>query len=97
MTNPATALRWEASVDNQSHIKLRLSAIDFTDSQNPVVVTVSCNLVDDGVFTLPTNFQQQLPDDDMGIVVYAVRERVRELSAENTSLTVVQLSYPAPM
>jgi len=97
LSNPAASLRWEASLDEQVQIKLRLSAIDFSDSLNPTVVTVSCSLADDGMFTLPTELQRQLPDDDMGIVVYAVRERVQEIKVENTSFKVVQLSYPAPM
>lgn len=97
MTNPASSLRWEASFDEQVQIRLRLSAIDFSNSQNPVVITVSCNLTDDGLFDLPVEFQRLLPDDEIGIVVYAVRERVQEVQIDNTSLTVVQLSYPAPL
>lgn len=97
MTNPASSLRWETSLDEQTQIKLRLSAIDFGDSQDPVVITVSCDLTDDGLFSLPVEFQRQLPDDEMGIVVYAVRERVRQVQINDTSLTVVQLSYPAPL
>jgi len=90
-----TQVIWEATSDEQVQIKLRLSAIDFSNSQNPSVVTVSCDLVDDGAFTLPVVFQRQIPDDDMGIAVYAVRERVQEVQVDNASLTIVQLSYPA--
>jgi len=97
MSNPAESLKWEPSLDTHAKVKLRLSAIDFSDSQNPVVVTVSCELIDDGLFNLPVEFQRELPDDKMGIVIYAVRERVKEVKVENTSLTIVQLSYPAPL
>jgi len=97
MTNPASSLRWEASLDELVKIRLRLSAIDFSDSQHPVVVTVSCNLTDDGLFILPVEFQRLLHSDEMGIVVYAVRERVRQIQIDDTSLTIVQLSYPAPL
>jgi len=96
MSNSATSLKWEASLDEKVRIKVRFSSIDFKDSQNPIIVTVSCNLVDDGLFVLPAEFQQKLPDGDMGIVVYAVRERVQNIQANDSSLTVVQLSYPAP-
>jgi len=97
MSNSAESLKWEPSLDEQAKIKLRLSAIDFSDSENPVVVSVTCDLIDDGLFSLPAEFQQALPDDKMGIVIYAVRERVKEVKVENTSLTIVQLSYPAPL
>jgi len=73
-----------------------LSAVDFRNADNPVVVTVNCTLVDDGSFTLPTEFQQALPDNPMGIAVYALREQVQQVEGDNTRLTVVQLSYPAP-
>ncbi len=97
MANAASTLRWEASQEEQVQIRLRLSAIDFSDSQNPVVVSVSCDLIDDGLFNLPVELQQQLPDDETGIVVYAVRERTQEIKVDDTNLTVVQLSYPAPL
>lgn len=92
----ASSLRWEASFNNETLIRLRLSAIDFTDSQNPVVVTVACQLVDDGLFTLPADFQEQLPGEHSGITVYAVRERVQQIIGDDSQLTVVQLSHPTP-
>ncbi len=97
MSSAAAELRWEASQNDEVRIKLKLSAIDFRDSDNPVVTSVDCNLIDDGQFTLPVNLQQLLPDDDMGIVVYAVRERVQQIQNDDASLTIVQLSYPAPV
>jgi len=92
----ATSLRWEASFNDETLIRLRLSAIDFTDSQNPEVVTIACRLVDDGLFTLPADFQVQLPSEHSGITVYAVRERVQQIVSDESQLTVVQLSHPTP-
>ena len=97
LNNAASALRWEASFNESVQIKLRLSAVDFRNSENPSVVTVACNVIDDGLFTLPAEFQNQLPDDETGIVVYAMRERVQNIRNDDASLTVVQLSYPAPI
>lgn len=97
LSNAASALQWEPSFDDQVKITLRLSAIDFRDSQNPIAVSVTCDVVDDGLFTLPAEFQQMLPDDESNIAVYAVRERVEQFVGDATSLTVKQLSYPAPM
>lgn len=97
MSNAASALQWEASFDEQVQISLRLSAIDFRDSENPVAVSVTCDVVDDGLFTLPAEFQQLLPNDESNIAVYAVRERVETFVGNATSLTVKQLSYPSPI
>lgn len=97
MSNAATMLRWEPSLNDEVRINLKLSAIDFSDSENPVASSIDCSLVDDGQFTLSDALQQTLPDDHTGIVVYAVRERVQQIENEDTSLTVVQLSYPAPL
>jgi len=97
MPSAAATLRWVPSLDDQDHINLRLSAIDFRDSQNPAVSSIDCTLVDDGEFTLSVEQQMHLPDDHMGIVVYAVRERVQQIDNGDTALTVVQLSYPAPV
>jgi len=97
MSNAAAVLKWEPSLKDDVRIKLKLSVIDFNDSQNPTVSSIDCNLIDDGQFTLPVDLQQTLPDDHTGIVVYAVRERVQRIQSEDTSLTVVQLSYPAPL
>ncbi len=94
MTNAASSLRWEASFSDDVKIKLRLSAMDFSDSENPQVVTVACDLVDDGLHTLSAQFQQELPNDGMGIVVYAVRERVQSVNQHSAKIKVVQLSYP---
>ena len=93
----SSSLRWEPSFNEEVKIKVRLSAVDFSDAENPAVVTVSCDLVDDGLHTLTAEFQQQIPKDNMGIAVYAVRERVQQISGDDSNLTVVQLSYPAPV
>lgn len=95
MSNAATTLRWEPTNDNTVHINLKLSAIDFRTSNNPVVTSIDCKLMDDGEFSLSAHLQQQLADDQMGIVVYAVRERVQKITNVDTALTVVQLSYPS--
>lgn len=97
MTSAASSLQWEPSFNEEVKIKLRLSAIDFSDSEFPVVVSISCDLIDDGLYTLPAEFQQQLPDDVMGISVYAVREHVQHIENGDTSLNIVQLSYPSPL
>lgn len=92
----ATSLRWEASFNAETLIRLRLSAIDFSDSENPEVITIACQLVDDGLFTLPADFQEELPGEHSGITVYAVRERVQQIIGDESHLTVVQLSHPTP-
>lgn len=97
MSSAASALRWEASGNDDVRIKLKLSAIDFRSSENPIVTSIDCSLVDDGEFSLSADLQQQLPDDHSGIVVYAVRERVQQIQNDDSMLTVVQLSYPAPV
>lgn len=97
MSSAAETLNWEATLNEDVRINLKLSAIDFRDSENPTVTSINCQLVDDGVFTLSPDMQQQLPNDHSGIVVYAVRERVQQIESNDTSLTVVQLSYPAPV
>ncbi len=97
MPSAASSLRWEPSFNEKVKIKLRLSAIDFTDSQAPEVVNIACDVVDDGLFTLPAEFQQALPDDQSGIVVYAVRERVQQINSNDSNVTVVQLRYPQPV
>jgi len=97
MSNVAANLSWQASNNDDIRINIKLSAIDFGDSENPTVTSVDCRLVDDGTFSLPIDLQQQFPDDHTGIVVYAVRERIQRIENDASKLTVVQLSYPAPL
>jgi len=97
MASAASTLRWEASGNEDVRINLKLSAIDFSSSENPTVTSIDCRLIDDGEFSLSADLQQALPDDHSGIVVYAVRERVQQIRNDDSMLTVVQLSYPAPV
>lgn len=97
MSSAAEPLRWEATLDDNSRINVKLSAIDFRSSDNPAITTIECDLVDDGEFNLSADLQQQLSKDETGIVVYAVRERVQQIQNDDSMLTVVQLSYPAPI
>lgn len=96
MSSAGSEVSWEASASADSRIKLKYSAIDFTNQNDPVVVSVDCVVLDDGSFVLDQEMQNEFSNTEPNVVLFAVRERAQQVLNETALLKVVQLSYSRP-